>query len=344
MTTPSASSSTRSDETVAVIGAGSWGTTLAWLLAEKGLLVRLWGRDTARIEALRRERYLPAAGLEARLPALLQPEPDLARAVGETSLLLLVVPSQVVGPMLSRLAEAGAAAPLLCAAKGLERPDGRRMSQVIAAAAGGRWRDAFALLSGPNLAGEVARRLPTATVVASPDPALARRCQALLATDFLRVYTNPDVIGVELGGALKNVIAVGAGISDGLGYGDNSKAALITRGLAEMIRLAVASGAQAETLYGISGLGDLVATCGSPLSRNHTLGVRLGRGEPLAPILASMHEVAEGVPTTEAAQHLGQSLGVEMPITREMYAVLYENKPPVDAVAALMARPHREEG
>jgi glycerol-3-phosphate dehydrogenase (NAD(P)+) len=344
MTTPSHSSPIHSDGTLAVIGAGSWGTTLARLLAEKGLRVRLWGRDTARIEALRRERWDPGRAPEARLPARLQPEPELARAAADATLLLLAVPSQAVGPMLAQLADAGATAPVLCAAKGLERPDGRRLSQVIAAAADGRWRDAFALLSGPNLAGEVARRLPTATVIASPDPDLARRCQALLATDFLRVYTNPDVIGVELGGALKNVIAVGAGISDGLGYGDNSKAALITRGLAEMIRLAVACGAQAETLYGISGLGDLVATCGSPLSRNHTLGVRLGRGEPLPQILASLHEVAEGVPTTEAAHHLAQSLGLDMPITREMYAVLYQNKPPVAAVAALMARPHREEG
>jgi glycerol-3-phosphate dehydrogenase (NAD(P)+) len=218
------------------------------------------------------------------------------------------------------------------------------MSQVIESAAGGHWRRAFALLSGPNLAGEVARRLPTATVVASPDPALARRCQELLATDFLRVYTNPDVIGVELGGALKNVIAVGAGISDGLGYGDNSKAALITRGLAEMVRLATACGARPDTLYGIAGLGDLVATCGSPLSRNHTLGVRLGRGEKLSDLLAAMDQVAEGVPTTDAAHHLARANGVEMPITAEMYAVLYQHKAPAEAVAALMGRPRREEG
>jgi glycerol-3-phosphate dehydrogenase (NAD(P)+) len=180
-------------------------------------------------------------------------------------------------------------------------------------------------------------------VVASPDPALARRCQEWLSTDFLRVYTNPDVIGVELGGALKNVIAVGAGISDGLGYGDNSKAALITRGLAEMVRLATACGARPETLYGISGLGDLVATCGSPLSRNHTLGVRLGRGEKLPDILASMGQVAEGVPTTGAADDLARATGIEMPITAEMYAVLYREKPPREAVAALMARPPRHE-
>jgi glycerol-3-phosphate dehydrogenase (NAD(P)+) len=329
---------------IAVVGAGSWGTTLAWLLAEKGLGVRLWCRDRDRAEAMRAERenrrYLP--GL--RLPESLLPEPDLAAAVAGAELLLLAVPAQAVGPLLAELAAAGASAPLLCAAKGLERPGGRRMSQVIESAAGGRWRGAFALLSGPNLAGEVARRLPTATVVASPDPALARRCQELLATDFLRVYTNPDVIGVELGGALKNVIAVGAGISDGLGYGDNSKAALITRGLAEMVRLATACGARPETLYGIAGLGDLVATCGSPLSRNHTLGVRLGRGEKLAQILASLDQVAEGVPTTDAAYDLARATGVEMPITAEMYAVLYQDKLPCEAVAALMGRPPRHEG
>src|SRR5438876_53830 len=172
------------------MGAGSWGTTLAWLLAEKGLGVRLWCRDHDRAEAMRAEgenrRYLP--GLH--LPQSLLPEPDLAAAAAGAELLLLAVPAQAVGPLLAELAATGAPAPLLCAAKGLERPGGRRMSQVIESAAGGRWRGAFALLSGPNLAGEVARRLPTATVVASPDPALARRCQELLATDFLRVYTN----------------------------------------------------------------------------------------------------------------------------------------------------------
>jgi glycerol-3-phosphate dehydrogenase (NAD(P)+) len=330
-------------EQVAVLGAGSWGTTLARLLAEKGTPVRLWARDPALLNAIGRDhensRYLPGVPL----PHSLEPEPDLPRAVAGTDLLLLAVPSQALDPTLTALASVGAEAPLLCAAKGLERASGRRMSQVIAAAAGGRWRERFALLSGPNLAGEVARCLPTATVVASPDPDLARRCQELLATDFLRVYTNPDVIGVELGGALKNIIAVGAGISDGLGYGDNSKAALITRGLAEMVRLAVACGANAATLYGISGLGDLVATCSSPLSRNHTLGVRLGQGEPLPEILATMGHVAEGVPTTHAAHHLARELSVEMPITAEMHAVLYENKSPSDAVAALMARPHRKE-
>lgn len=328
---------------VSVLGAGSWGTTLAWLLAEKGLPVRLWARDPAQVETMRRDRENPQYLPGVRLPDGLEPVSDLARAVTDAGLLLLAVPSQAVAPLLDTLADTNVQAPLLCAAKGLERDTGRRMSQVIAAAGGGRWRERFALLSGPNLAGEVARRLPTATVVASPDADLACRCQELLATDFLRVYTNPDVIGVELGGALKNIIAVGAGISDGLGYGDNSKAALITRGLAEMVRLAVACGARAETLYGIAGLGDLVATCGSPLSRNHTLGVRLGEGEPLTHILATMGHVAEGVPTTAAAHRLARELEIEMPITAQMDAVLHDNRSPEQAVAALMTRPSREE-
>jgi glycerol-3-phosphate dehydrogenase (NAD(P)+) len=328
---------------VAVLGAGSWGTTLAWLLAEKGISTCLWARDPAQVRTMRRARenspYLPGVPLPERVA----PKSDLGRAIAGADLLLVAVPSQAVAALLETVAGLNAHEPLLCASKGLERDTGRRMSQVIAAAADGRWRDRFALLSGPNLAGEVVRRLPTATVIASPDPDLARRCQALLATDFLRVYTNPDVTGVELGGALKNIIAIGAGISDGLGYGDNSKAAFITRGLAEMVRLAVACGARPETLYGISGLGDLVATCGSPLSRNHTLGVRLGEGEPLPEILATMGHVAEGFPTTHAAHHLAQELGVEMPITAEMRAVFDESKPPAAAVAALMSRPHREE-
>jgi glycerol-3-phosphate dehydrogenase (NAD(P)+) len=329
---------------VAVLGAGSWGTTLAWLLAEKGISTCLWARDPAQVRTMRRTRENPPYLPGVPLPERVAPESDLGRAIAGADLLLVAVPSQAVATLLETLAGMDARAPLLCASKGLERDTGRRMSQVIAAAADGRWRDRFALLSGPNLAGEVVRRLPTATVIASPDPDLARRCQALLATDFLRVYTNPDVTGVELGGALKNIIAIGAGISDGLGYGDNSKAAFITRGLAEMVRLAVAGGARPETLYGISGLGDLVATCGSPLSRNHTLGVRLGRGEPLPEILATMGHVAEGVPTTHAAHHLARELGVEMPITAEMRAVFHESKPPAAAVAALMARPRREEG
>jgi glycerol-3-phosphate dehydrogenase (NAD(P)+) len=331
-------------DSVIVLGAGSWGTTLAWLLAEKGVPVRLWARDSGLLDALRRDRenthYLPGI----RLPGSLETEPDLGRAVAGACLLLLAVPSQAIAPLLETLTATGTEVPLLCAAKGLERETGRRMSQVIAAAGGGRWRERFALLSGPNLAGEVAGGLPTATVVASPNLDLARHCQELLATDFFRVYTNPDVTGVELGGALKNVIAVGAGISDGLGYGDNSKAALITRGLAEMVRLAVSCGARPETLYGISGLGDLVATCGSPLSRNHTLGVRLGQGEPLAQILATMGHVAEGVPTTVAAHRLAAEKGVDMPITVQMYAVLHHNRPPEEAVAALMTRPSKEEG
>jgi glycerol-3-phosphate dehydrogenase (NAD(P)+) len=330
-------------DAVAVIGAGSWGTTLAWLLAEKGVRVRLWGRDRTAIEELRRMRQDRRHQLSPTLPDLLGPEPDLSLAVADAGVLLLAVPSQAVGGMLASLAETETAAPVLCAAKGLESHTGRRMSQVITTAADGRWRTRFALLSGPNLAGEVARRLPSATVVASPDAALAHRCQVLLATEYLRVYTNPDVTGVELGGALKNVIAIGAGICDGLGYGDNSKAALMTRGLAEMVRLAVACGARAETVYGISGLGDLIATCSSPLSRNHSLGIRLGRGEALSDVLVTLDEVAEGVPTTQAAYQLSLSRSVEMPITAEMHAVLYQQKPPAEAVTALMGRPYRQE-
>jgi glycerol-3-phosphate dehydrogenase (NAD(P)+) len=329
-------------EPIAVLGAGSWGTTLAWLLAGKGVAVRLWCREPALAESMRvsreNRRYLPGVPL----PELVLPEPDLTAASG-AALLIVTVPSHAVASVLETVAQAGATAPVLCAAKGLEQPSGRRMSQVIQDAAQGRWRDCFALLSGPNLAGEIARRLPSTSVVASADADLARRWQALLATEFLRIYTNDDVTGVELGGALKNVIAIGAGISDGLGYGDNSKAALITRGLAEMVRLAIACGARPETLYGIAGLGDLVATCGSPLSRNHTLGVRLGRGESLPEILATMGHVAEGMPTTEAAHRLSLTASIEMPITAEMYSVLYQQKPPAEAVAALMARPHRAE-
>jgi glycerol-3-phosphate dehydrogenase (NAD(P)+) len=206
---------------------------------------------------------------------------------------------------------------------------------------GGRW--SVVVLSGPNLSGELVRKVPSTTVVASESRDLACAVQELFATPFFRVYTNADVTGVELGGALKNVIALGAGISDGLGFGDNTKAALMTRGLAEMVRLGVSCGAQAATFMGLSGLGDLVATCGSRLSRNHALGERLGRGESLPAALSALGQVAESVPTTAAALRLARGCEVEMPITEEIYRVLYEGQAPRDAVASLMTRAFRDE-
>ncbi|HEU4752281.1 MAG TPA: NAD(P)H-dependent glycerol-3-phosphate dehydrogenase, partial [Armatimonadota bacterium] len=202
---------------------------------------------------------------------------------------------------------------------------------------------AVAVLSGPNLSGEVVRRVPTATVISARDEALARSLQQAVGTPFFRVYTNSDLAGVELGGALKNPIALAAGISDGLGYGNNTKATLLTRGLAEITRLGVAAGARPGTFSGLSGLGDLMATAHSPLSRNYRLGLALGRGDTREHALAELHQVAEGVPTTAAACRLAERLGVEVPITQALHGILFEERPLAEAVAALLARPYRDE-
>ena len=258
---------------------------------------------------------------------------------------MLAVPAQAVREVTTAARDRlPPQAGLLVAAKGLEVSTGLRLTEVVAAAGPPGVIERTAVMSGPNLAGEIVRRMPTVTVVAAAQPHWARAFQAMLATPFFRVYLNPDVTGVELGGALKNPIALAAGISDGLGFGQNTKAALLTRGLAEMTRLGVAAGAQAATFAGLSGLGDLVATAHSPLSRNYRLGLALGRGQPLASALADLGHVAEGVPTTEAACRLAERLGVEIPITAELRRVLFEGRSPRDAVAALMTRAFREEG
>jgi len=330
---------------IAVLGAGSWGTALAWLLAGKGAGVRLWGRDAphlAEIETARENaRYLPAL----KLPGSLSATADLERALDGAGLVVAAVPSSAVRETLSRaLPHMAPDASVALAAKGLERFTGKRLSEVAAEELGEARSSAIAVLSGPNLSGEIVRKLPTAAVVASLDDELARALQETFATPFFRMYANRDVTGVELGGALKNPIAVAAGICEGLGFGANTKATLLTRGLAEMTRLGVAAGARAATFSGLSGLGDLVATANSPLSRNYRLGCALGRGESVQSAAESLHQVSEGVPTTEAACRLAAHLGVEVPIFEELRRVMFEGKPPAEAVAHLMTRPYKEEG
>jgi glycerol-3-phosphate dehydrogenase (NAD(P)+) len=327
-----------------VLGAGSWGTALAWLLGVIGRPVRLWCRDDRLAERMQADRvnarYLP----DVTLPPPVTVLASLPEALAEATLVLLAVPAAALRPVLAAAAphlRDGAA--LLIAAKGLERETGLRVSEVATAALGDRGEWPVAVLSGPNLAGELVRGVPTTSVVASLDGEVAARWQAWLAAPFFRLYTNRDLIGVELGGALKNVIAIGAGISDGLGFGDNTKAALITRGLAEMARLAEACGARRETLMGLAGLGDLVATCASSLSRNHRLGRALGEGQDLASAQATLGQVAEGVPTAAAAWQLAAARGVETPITDEVYRVLYEDRDPRAAVASLMSRRFKDE-
>jgi glycerol-3-phosphate dehydrogenase (NAD(P)+) len=328
----------------AVLGAGNWGTALAWLLGQGGRPVRLWCRDPERAIALQKERvnarYLPGV----TLPPPVVVDASLVAAAQEAVLVVVAVPVAALREVLAALAPAlGRGTALLFAAKGLEQETGLRVSEVAAAVLGAEWAERVAVLSGPNLAAELVRELPATSVVACRDREVAARCQEWLAAPFFRVYTNPDLTGVELGGALKNVIAIAAGISDGLGFGDNTKAALITRGLAEMARLATACGARPETLMGLSGLGDLVATCASGLSRNHRLGQAIGAGRDLAAARAALGQVAEGVPTTAAARRLAAALNVEVPITDEVYHVLYESADPRDAVASLMTRRFRDE-
>jgi glycerol-3-phosphate dehydrogenase (NAD(P)+) len=330
---------------VAVLGAGSWGTALAWLLGESGREVRLWCRDpeaAARIHTARRnERYLP--GLP--LPPSVRITADLDAALAGVDLAVVAVPTAAVRETLRRARDLlPGKAGVALAAKGLERETGKRLSEVAREELGPEAAARVAVLSGPNLAGEIVRRIPTATVVASPDEGLARSLQQTFGTPHFRVYTNADVIGAELGGALKNPISIAAGISDGLGFGNNTKASLLTRGLAEMVRLGMAAGARPETFSGLAGLGDLIATASSPLSRNYRLGLALGRGHSREAAEASLHQVAEGVPTTEAACHLAARLEVEVPIIRELRHILYDGKPAAEAVAILLARPHRDEG
>ncbi len=330
--------------TCAVIGAGAWGTTLARMLGLQGHDVHLWARraEAARqIQASRQNaRYLP--GFE--LPGNVTCHPQLDAALAGAEAVIIAVPSvglrDVARQMRSTLADD---AMVVCATKGLERGTGKRMSEVLAEELQPSNPAVLTALSGPNLSREIARGMPAVSVVASSDRAAAERAQRLLSNDLFRVYTNCDIIGVELGGALKNVIAVGAGLSDGLGFGDNAKASLITRGLAEICRLGYALGAMPGTFWGIAGVGDLIATCHSDLSRNRNLGCRIGCGESVDSVIHSMHDVAEGYYTTHAAWHGARELGVEAPITEAVYEILYENGSPQEIARRLMSRQWRAE-
>jgi len=326
-------------ESVAVLGAGSWGTTLAVLLAEKGFRVALWARRREAAEELRWRRenlaYLP--GIVIPFEVLVTA--DLEEALHSADVVVLSVPSHAVRETVRRARPyLPAPALLVNTAKGLEEGTRLRLSQVIAQELGGDASARVAVLSGPSHAEEVSRHFPTTVVVASADPGTAEAVQDLFVTHHLRVYTNPDLVGVELGGALKNVIALASGMADGLGFGDNTRAALITRGLAEITRLGVRLGASPLTFAGLAGLGDLVVTCTSPHSRNRQAGLLLGRGHTLEQTLRQVGMVVEGVRTTRAACELAQAHGVEMPIAREVYRVLFEGCLPQEGVARLMLR------
>jgi glycerol-3-phosphate dehydrogenase (NAD(P)+) len=329
---------------LAILGAGSWGTALAIVLAPRFDVVRLWARRPEQAERLQAERqnqlYLPGF----RFPDNVRVGADLAEALQGPDIVVLVTPSTHIRELaFQMLPHTSNETIFVSATKGIEEGTFLRMSQVIGEVLSVRFAARVAVLSGPTFAREVAAGEPAAVVVASETPAVAAQVQKAFSGKSLRAYTSPDVIGVEVGAALKNVIAIGAGICEGLGLGSNTRAALITRGLAEITRLAVALGGEARTLAGLAGLGDLVLTTTGDLSRNRTLGLRLGRGESLATIVSSTRMVAEGVTTCHAARDLAEKCGVTLPITEEMYRILYEGKDVRHALLALMERPLTQE-
>lgn len=329
---------------IGVIGGGSWGTTLANLLACKGFDVTLWvfeGEVCRQIEDGRENTtYLPGI----RLSENLKSTNTLEEAIEGKGLVLWVTPSHIARMMLKKaLPLISADALMVSATKGIEEESLKLNSEIIAEIVPPDISGKVVYLSGPSFAREVAEKKPTAVTAASLSPEAASSVQDIFSTPYFRVYTATDIVGLEIGGSIKNVIALGAGISDGLGFGSNARAALITRGLAEMSRLGVKIGAQPLTFSGLSGLGDLVLTCTGDLSRNRTVGLRLGRGEKIEDILADMKMVAEGVKTARAAYRLAKKLDVDMPITTKIYRILYEGMAPGAAVAALMERELKEE-
>ncbi|GGE56138.1 NAD(P)H-dependent glycerol-3-phosphate dehydrogenase [Priestia taiwanensis] len=331
-------------EKIAVVGAGSWGTALAMVLADNHHEVRLWGNRQEQIEEINtyhtNERYLP----NIKLPEGVKAYISLEEALDGVENVLLVVPTKAIRDVLAEVCKiAKQPLTIIHASKGIEPGTSKRITEMIAEEMPEHLLNDIVVLSGPSHAEEVALRHPTTVTSASSNVKAAEKVQDLFMNAYFRVYTNPDVTGVELGGALKNIIALCAGITDGLGYGDNAKAALITRGLAEITRLGRAMGANPLTFAGLTGMGDLIVTCTSVHSRNWRAGNMLGKGHSLEEVLESMGMVVEGVRTTKAAYHLAKEIGVEMPITSALYGVLFEGKDTKDAVDYLMGRIRRHE-
>src|SRR4051795_13230673 len=327
--------------TTAILGAGSWGTALAALWAKDGREIVMWGHNAERIEQLKETRenrdYLPGK----KLP----PNVSLTNALSDCAscdLVVFVIPSTAFRAIAGEFAKvvSNKSAVLLSCTKGIEHGTGMRMSQILAELLPGHTP---AVLSGPNLAVEVARELPTATVIGCSETDCASELQTFLGSGRFRIYSSGEVTGIELGGALKNVFALPAGVSDGFGLGDNSKAALVTRSLAELLRLGTAMGGRASTFQGLSGAGDLIATCFSKHSRNRSVGERLGRGESLQQITSSMQMVAEGIPTAKSAYECARQLNVETPIIDQVYEVVYRGKPPLQGLQELLQRDQKAE-
>lgn len=323
---------------ISVIGAGAFGTAMAAVAARYGNDVMLWAHDPSVSEAIRATQTNPAYLRDVVLGDSVRATSDLAEAARFSDAIFMVTPSHHYRRVLSEIAD-HIAQPIsvVSGTKGIENETLERMSEVTSACLGSKLRR-FATLSGPTFAAEVARGDPTAAVIASTDAGFAQELQRVLSGESFRLYNSPDVVGVELGGSLKNVIAIAAGVLEGLGLGSNTNAALITRGLHEMTRLGMALGGKLETFAGLAGMGDLVLTCTGALSRNRSVGVALGRGRKLDEILDETKFVAEGVKTSKSARGLAERYGIEMPITTEMYRVLYENESPRAAIQRLMSR------
>lgn len=326
---------------VAVVGGGSWGSALAVHLGRLGLVPRLWARDAALVGLIRSKRENPWYLPDIPLPETLSVTSDLAEALDGAGLVIVAVPSHVFDAIMeAAAARLGGGTTLLSATKGLDPERSRRMSEIASARCPA---SPIAVLSGPTFAREVALGRPTAAVVASADPDVASALQHRLSSPEFRLYTNRDVVGVEIGGALKNVMAIATGISDGLGLGENARAALITRGLAEITRLGVALGASPATFAGLAGIGDLVLTCTGSLSRNHALGLALAHGRTLEQARGETRMIAEGARTSRSATALARQKGVALPICQEVAAVLFEGKTPQEALATLLQREYRAE-
>ena len=326
---------------IAILGTGGWGTALAFLWGSTGDQIILWGHTPERVRQISQSRENPEFLPGVRLPDNVSLTAELADC-SEAELIVFVTPSVALREVASGLSvkSSNSSAVLLSGTKGIEHGTGMRMSEILAEKFPG---NTIAVLSGPNLAIEVARGLPCATVVGCRDNKVAAQLQSRLGSARFRVYTSDEIVGIELGGALKNIFAVPAGVSDGFGFGDNSKAGLVTRSLAELLRLGVAMGGDARTFQGLSGAGDLMATCFSRHSRNRRLGEQLGQGKTLSQITSGMKTVAESIPTSRSAFECARKLGVETPIIDQVYSVLHEGKPPAQALQELLGRDQKSE-
>jgi glycerol-3-phosphate dehydrogenase (NAD(P)+) len=332
-------------EQISIIGNGAMATVCAIVLAQNGHQVCMWGANPKSIAALKETRQNDRLLTGIKIPESVRLTSDASDCFDSASIILSAVPTQYLRSVWNRLAEfAPPLVPIVSVSKGIENSSLLRPTQVIAdVLSSTKWSSSLAVMSGPNIAAEMARYLPATAVVASTDAALAQRAQLLFRTQWFRVYTNTDAIGVELAGATKNVIAIAAGILDGMKAGDNAKAALVTRGLVEITRLGVAMGACDTTFHGLAGLGDLLTTCVSPLGRNRHVGEQIGKGRALQAVLEEMESVAEGVPTTQSLMELASRHSVEMPITRGVYAILFEGMDVRTALTDLMTRDPKPE-